>query len=77
VQSRAQRREKKELVVLSYALLLENIKDLEKNDHMALPCQNKGHALVSLVDNGKSGIAFIRLSFVQSLGPSLYPLSCP
>jgi hypothetical protein len=69
--------EKEELVVSSHALTLEHKIDLEKNDHMALPCQIKGHALVSLVDNGASGIAFISFSFAQSLDLTLYPLSCP
>jgi predicted aspartyl protease len=69
--------EKEELVVSSHALSLGHKKDLETNYHMALPCQIKGHALVSLVDNGASGLASISSSLTQSLDLTLYPSSRP
>ncbi len=65
------------LIITSHALSKKNKEGLEKNDHMALPCQIKDHALVSLVDNGASGIAFISLSFAQFLGLPLHLLSRP
>jgi hypothetical protein len=44
---------------------------------MALPCQIKGRALISLVDNGASGIAFISSFFALSFNLPLFPLPHP